>query len=97
MAFLAEIGDPEVGSMRAEAEAFLRAPGNRRKYFLLECGEIFEMEEDSMAEQNERLFDEIVELPGEMRSGVPGMSVNVDALGLGNWSNDLYFDPGGQD
>lgn len=39
---------------------FLNKPENKATYFLLECGEIFDMTDDNLAEQNTLLLDEIM-------------------------------------
>jgi len=101
-----------------EARSFLSKISNQRKYFILECGEIFDMEEGSLYEKNLSLIEEINELKSNISNiNVPKV-INVELpkrglldrllgkkqvqpksdslkpfypLGLGNWSNVLYF------
>ncbi len=61
-AFLDHISNPAIVPLRDEARLFLSSSENRRRYFVLECGEIFEMNDGSPAEQNELLFLEICRL-----------------------------------
>ena len=49
----------EAESLVKEAREFLSKPSNERKYFILECGEIFDMEEGSLEERNLSLLEEI--------------------------------------
>ena len=71
-----------------EARRFLYSPRNRRKFFVLECGEIFDLLGGNLAEQNQGLLVELETFePERVRS-----EEQVQALGLGNWSNVLYFD-----
>ena len=65
---LSELGrhaGAEMEALREEARAFLMDPANRRKFLVLECGEIFEMEEGSKDEQTGRLIAEIEALRAE--------------------------------
>ena len=79
--------------MRSEARAFLTDPNNQRRYFVLECGEIYGMEDEPPGEQNTRLVEEIASLATV--NTIPWPTRSIDALGLGNWSNVLYYDPAG--
>lgn len=150
-AFLERISDPAVQPLRQEARGFLAAEKNKNRYFLLECGEIFDMAEEPLQEQNDRLLDEIKNLGPQLeqkladlaapqgaavkpardeerldlldrvyaaivnprskeagdflarsfaaKSAVPKKQVDATqalySLGLGNWSNILYFSPNG--
>ena len=89
--YLDRIGHPKIAELRDEARAFLTAAENKRRYFILECGEIFQMDSEPLAAQNERLLSELLEL--ESNAPGPATVQDIDSLGLGNWSNILYFDP----
>jgi len=126
--FLSKIQIPAAQALIAEAIAFLQRPENRGKYLVLECGEIFDMEETPLLEQNLALLEQVKDLRVEMdralqslvpppvltppprgflsrifrraREPLPGTERTsacnglepVQSLGLGNWSNNLYFD-----
>lgn len=49
-----------------EATAFLSKTSNQRRYFILECGEIFDMEAGSLEARNLALLDEIQLLRNEI-------------------------------
>lgn len=91
LGYLDELDRPEIAKLREEARAFLTATENKRRYFVLECGEIFEMDVEPLTAQNKRLLSELLEL--ERKAPGPDAAGDIDALGLGNWSNILYFDP----
>lgn len=91
LGYLDELNRPELAELREEARAFLTAAENKRQYFVLECGEIFEMDLEPLTAQNERLLSELLDL--ETNSPEPTAAADINALGLGNWSNILYFDP----
>lgn len=58
--FFTRIDLPEAQKLIDEALGFLEHPDNKNKYFLLECGEIFDIDmEPSIPEQNLLLLDEI--------------------------------------
>jgi len=57
--FLKRIDVPAARPMIEEARRFLNKPENQRRYFLLECGEIFCMDEKPHHEQNSALLQEI--------------------------------------
>jgi hypothetical protein len=121
---LKRIGLPAAQSSIDEALVFLEKEDNRKEYFLLECGEIFDMTAEPMEKQNSTLLEEIKNLDTEIEevlSGLPLLPVKqpkargllatlvgvqpsrhdatfdarqvVSRLGLGNWSNNLYYDP----
>lgn len=86
--FLDQLPARIIQPLRDEALEFLSSPLNRRRFFVLECGEIFEMEGDNIVEQNGMLLQTIQKLQPQLsNSNDPAKS-----LGLGNWSNTLYFD-----
>lgn len=112
---LDKIADPRIADLRSEAKAFLSDSKNQRSVFVLECGEIYELESKPLAEQNDRLWKEIgalsmsdsIEWPVEATKPQSGLlarvfgtrkagrsaEIDIDSLGLGNWSNVLYYEP----
>lgn len=84
-----------------QTQAFLANPKNRRRYFILECGELFQMEGGDLAAQNRELLDWLSGLHARIQSlPLPAMDRSTASddpllpfyqLGLGNWSNILYF------
>ncbi len=112
MAYLERINDPAVLPLKEEARQFLTAPENKRRYFVLECGELFDMIDSPWDVQTDLLLNEIrrvaeAEESARVNAPLPGFlgrlfgakrshaipPVKVESLGLGNWSNILYFDP----
>ena len=131
--FLLQIKDPMAQELIQEALTFLVDENNRNKFFVLECGEIYEMGGDDFLSQNMSLFEEIksdvaddaeqaLEMLNKVREAQEAPPVqesqslwnklfgskkkqpslasqNTQAdpmqeyyeLGLGNWSNILYF------
>ncbi|MCW5233079.1 DUF7822 domain-containing protein [Verminephrobacter eiseniae] len=61
-AFLNRIDLPAARPLIEETLGFLADAGNIKQYFILECGEIFEMGDDPMQVQNARLLEEIKNL-----------------------------------
>jgi len=121
--FLSKVTYPLAQALIAEAIAFLNKPENQNQYFILECGEIFDMGELPLLEQNLALLEQVNNLQPEvnlaLQSLLPPPIVSskpvgliskllgrtpeppqpaydpmkpIYALGLGNWSNILYFD-----
>lgn len=121
--FLSQIDLPEAQGLTAEAIVFLNKPENRNQYFVLECGEIFDMGDTPLLEQNLELLEEVKNIQPEveqaLQSLIPPPFVapkpagffsklfgrtpeppspthdvreSIYRLGLGNWSNTLYFD-----
>ena len=109
---------PEAETLVAETKSFLTKASNERKYFILECGEIFDMEEGLLEAKNLALIEEIKSIRNEIDAlAVPKLIIPevpergfLDkllgrkqetqkhdplepfyGLGLGNWSNILYF------
>jgi hypothetical protein len=120
--FLDRVPHPHVEALRDEAQAFLSAEGNRNDYFVLECGELFEMDDKQLREQADMLLAEIDDLAPQMERAIaeipdreaeelhpPGVLARlfgaqtpvrrdnsadlVFALGLGCWTNTLFFEP----
>lgn len=121
--FFSRIDIPEAQGLIAEAVEFLKRPENLNQYFVLECGEIFDMNETPLLEQNLALLEEVKNIQPEIERALrdlmpshvappkpvsifsklfgrtqeppsPAQDVmkHVCCLGLGNWSNILYFD-----
>ena len=130
--FFAQIEEPAAQVWMTQALEFLNQPENRNPYFVLECGEIFEMGDMPDEQQNQRLQGQIQNLQPEIDAALqavqqfgtaaplapqtapkkPGFLARffglapsqaparsapdpmqpIRALGLGYWSNYLYFD-----
>ena len=121
--FLSRIEIPSAQTLITEAIEFLNKPENQNQYFVLECGEIFDMGDTPLLEQNLELLEQVqnlhpkidealqsllpqaVESPKpvgffsklfgrapELQRPEPDPMKPIYALGLGNWSNILYFD-----
>lgn len=76
--FLQQINHPVAAPLIKEALAFLENKNNKNSYFLLECTEIFYMDEAPPAEQNQALLEEILHIDAltaqtveELRSNAP--------------------------
>lgn len=113
-AFFARIDRSDAQLLIADALTFLRAPENRRTWFVLEAGEIFDMEDDPVTEQNRALLAEVSDLGASVSATLAKLAevpirpapaeIDCDdkaqwpffALGLGNFSNTLYYDFGGE-
>ena len=123
-AFLAKITLPNAQEAITEALTFLKLPENQNQYFILECGEIFEMSETPIVAQNMTLLQQIKNRQSEEDAALqtllppvsdpkpvrkPGFFATLFGrkakpvpiteptqalydLGLGTWSNILYFD-----
>ncbi|GHU10393.1 hypothetical protein FACS1894185_1750 [Betaproteobacteria bacterium] len=121
--FLSKVTLPSAQALIAEAIKFLNKPENLNQYFVLECGEIFAMEDTPLLEQNLELFEQVKNLQPEVDAALQSLLPppveppkpvgffskllgrtpeppkpaqvpieSIYALGLGNWSNILYFD-----
>ena len=86
--FLDRLPKQLIQTLREETIQFLSLPTNRRKYFVLECGEIFDMQGGNLEDQNTALLREIQQFNPDVVTSEEG----ITALGLDNWSNILYFD-----
>lgn len=60
--FLAKISHADVQPQIEQTLAFLNKPENNAHYLLLECGEIFDMQDEALGMQNNLLLDEILDL-----------------------------------
>jgi hypothetical protein len=120
--FLDRVPLPQMMPLKEEARRFLTDGANKSRYFVLECGEIFELDDKPLVEQNNLLLAEIHNLGPVIESALADLSLTqptgpkpagffsrlfgtkqplpkkkdpakvIDSLGLGNWSNVLYFD-----
>lgn len=77
--FLERIRLPEAQPLVQGAIAFVEAEVNRRKYFLLEPGEILEMADEPLVEQNYRLRDSITNVDAEVESALAQLTVVAPA------------------
>ncbi|MDO6453968.1 hypothetical protein Q4490_10370 [Neptunomonas phycophila] len=109
---------PQAEALVTETKAFLSKASNERQYFILECGEIFDMEEGPLEAKNRALVEEINSINQDVRAlAVPKVIIPDEphrgfldkllgrkqeppsydplepfyGLGLGKWSNILYF------
>jgi len=73
-AFLARITLPEAQPLIEEARAFLHDPAHRRRYFLLECGELYDMDEDPFEEQNAALLADVLDLDEDIEAALAGLA-----------------------
>ncbi|QEI07502.1 hypothetical protein FXN63_17900 [Pigmentiphaga aceris] len=106
-AFLSRITLPDAQPMIAEALAFLDDTDNQQTWLVLESGELYDMEDDDMAQLNARMLASIEQVDQDAEAMLtalqPGYRGGPDSahqtseealaeLGLDNWSNVLYFD-----
>jgi hypothetical protein len=120
--FLSRITNSAAEPLVRESIEFLEKAENKNSYFLLECAEIFDMQDANLVGQNadllkqiqvvarssEKVADELnarlnrmakpasllARLLGRAADPAPQREASLQALcslGLGNWSNDLYF------
>ncbi len=97
--------------MAGDALRFLRSHTEPDHYFVLECGEIFDMDDEPFAEQGTALMTGLADIDAEMEAALATLapakprfrerlftptqeSVEepLRELGLGYWSETLYFD-----
>lgn len=114
ISFLDKIDSDMTKSLADEAKAFLRNEKNRSRYFILECGEIFDMSEEDIFSQNEALLKDLKNIDQTAAQVIDALApkqksflqrmfsrtdkaseINpsevINSLGLGNWSNILYY------
>lgn len=97
--FFRRIEFPPAQPILQEAINFLENKENRRNFFVLECGEIFDMSSQPLDEQNIRLLEEIKNIDADVEKVLSGLKSDIKndaidsiyALGLGNWDNVLYY------
>jgi hypothetical protein len=68
--FLAQIDLPAAQPLIKECLRFLEDKRNRRKYFLLECGEVFDLTEEPIDQQNAELLNQIRNLDAEIQQAL---------------------------
>jgi hypothetical protein len=68
--FLTQIDVPAAQPLIKECLEFLEDKRNRRKYFLLECGEVFGLTEEPIDQQNAGLLNEIRNLDAEIQQAL---------------------------
>ena len=109
--FLGRIDHPALGTMAGDALRFLHSQTEPDHYFVLECGEIFDMDDEPFAEQGTALMTGLADIDAEMEAALATLapakprfwerlftptkeSVEepLRELGLGYWSETLYFD-----
>jgi hypothetical protein len=71
--FLDRIPLPEVIPLKEEARQFLTDEANKNCYFILECGEIFELYDEPLTEQNDSLLAEIRNIEPLMESALAAL------------------------
>jgi len=105
--FLCRISWPEARPLAEEAIGFLDEPRHRRRYFLLECTEIYAMHRESLPTLNRQLLASLPELvrggttllAEQVLASVPAGAPSADrlavlrVLGLGGWSKAMQFFP----
>ncbi|MCL2534013.1 MAG: hypothetical protein FWE39_07600 [Nocardiaceae bacterium] len=109
--FLSRIEHPEIGPLADEAMTFLREHTEPDGRFVLECGEIFAMDDEPLGDQNARMVAALSDIDAEIDAAVARLAPTkpnfwqrvfkpaqesveapVRELGLGYWSDTLYFD-----
>ena len=102
-AFLARLSDASLCDAKKAANviAFLRDEKNRRKHILLECAEIFAMNDEDIEAQNSTLVAELLEIDAEMERGFHliqnGDDMDLRELDAEYWTNVLYYSQGGEE
>ncbi|WFR73716.1 hypothetical protein P9209_09120 [Prescottella defluvii] len=113
--FLARIDHPALGSLADDAIAFLHAHTEPDGYFVLECAEIFAMDDAPLGEQNTREIERLGKIDTEIEAALADLAPAkpnfwqrifkptqesledpLRELGLGYWSDVLYFDLSGR-
>lgn len=105
--FLERIKNEETEKLIKDAESALGIWDFNREFFVLEAGEIFDLIDDDLEEQNKSLFEQIQDLSydidkavetfhalaGEEESGFSKQYLYAaNTLGLDNWRDVLYYD-----
>jgi hypothetical protein len=75
--FLARIDLPAAQPLIQECLDFLEDNKHRRNYFLLECGEIFELTEEPLDQQNAKLLNEITDLDAEIDQALERVKATI--------------------
>ncbi|QBJ96426.1 hypothetical protein ERC79_11000 [Rhodococcus sp. ABRD24] len=109
--FLGRIDHPGLGTMAEDALRFLRSHTEPDHHFVLECGEVFDMDDEPFADQGRALMAGLADIDAEMEAVltkfVPAkptfwqrvftpsqesIEEPLRELGLGYWSDTLYFE-----
>ena len=93
--FITRIQDYVDNNILDNIRTFLNNKNNVQKYFHLECGEIFEMEDGELGLQNLSLINELCSLDEEIEYSIKNIKENkeneVQVIGLDYWDNCLYY------
>ncbi|OYD60815.1 DUF7822 domain-containing protein [Rhodococcus sp. OK302] len=68
--FLGRIDHPGRGTMAEDALRFLRSHTEPDHYFVLECGEVFDMDDESFADQGRSLLAGLADIDAEMEAAL---------------------------
>lgn len=68
--FLSRVTHPAAANLKDEALGFLLDEKQRGEYFVLECGEVFEMGDEPIASQNGRLLDDLRDLTAQVEAAL---------------------------
>ena len=101
--FTKKICTPAAQPLIREALMFLEDSANRRKYFLLECFEIFDLQEEPHEVQASSLLEELRALESSADTHIRSLETAAGRsdrtliqalrnLGFGYWSTVLYFE-----
>ena len=100
--------ESELAGHIANAKTFLDSPDNAGAFFHLENGEIYEMadEDEELEAQNRAFFEnEILKIDDTIEAALAGLRESKknndlkgmwELLGIGYWSNTLYYDFSGE-
>lgn len=90
LSFASRIKQPAVQPFIQESIQFLRRDENRQSHFLLECGEIFEMSDTPLMEQNFALLAQIENIEQEMKQALDELNASLPlATGPRDWLGKL--------
>lgn len=101
--FFEALDAPEIRGELEAARAFLEKTHNRKPFIQLECGEIFDMNKTPVVKQNELLLTELQSIKTYTTQTISALKEAssqskaerqkvLSELGLGCWSNTLYYD-----
>jgi hypothetical protein len=97
--FLKRISTPKVAPLRDKAMQFLGATESKNKYFYLECAELFMMSSEPFSSQIEQLLHDIWNVESNIEEEIKFINSighatrdeDLYKIGLGHWSNALYY------
>ena len=84
--FMQEIKLAAAQPLIGEALDFLNKPENQNQFFVLECGEIFEMESEPIPEQNLALLEEIKGLEPQIQKSLQSLLTPKEPSSIGFFS-----------